>query len=378
MDINYKAWVDANTRYLDASLKFTLAALPKRIHLELSSEDGEAYTDGTKVHIGVNGLNADNEEELMTIVLFRIGHEAQHCLSTTDRAWQYGIMTGYHVICEELSKKIEPKPRRFVKESDYDRFLTDIDTDHNIRISKNSLLRFSHFICNSLEDGRIERLRSKIRPGFANYVIFCRGRDWERTPVPEEMAKDADKARTHICLILNQLLDLATMGIYQKGFAAIAAKYPETHKIVQSLIPLITKAVYAPTCRSCMNSAIEVTRLLAHEIAEAAMLTDIEKLLQDLLKNVIMAMHYPGDSSTEQTAGSLPIGEAAPGDGKGEENNSQGGISYFDDSVINDPNKKSSQGKSDDPAELPQRGYGRTYRSLSGGSGLDGGARHLP
>ena len=44
------------------------------------------------------------------------------------------------------------------------------------------------------------------------------------------MANDADQVRTHILLVLNQVLTLATMGIYQKGFAALAAKYPDTHK----------------------------------------------------------------------------------------------------------------------------------------------------
>ena len=113
------------------------------------------------------------------MVLFRLGHEAQHCLSTTDKAWKYGIMTGYHVVCEALSKRIEPKPRRFIKETDYDRFLSDLANTYNIYVSKDTIIRLSHFICNSVEDGRIERLRSKKRPGFANYVVFCRGRDWK-------------------------------------------------------------------------------------------------------------------------------------------------------------------------------------------------------
>ena len=287
MNINYNDWVRDNRRYLDASLKFMLSSMARSPYLELSTQDGDAYTDGARVHVGVKKLNADTEDELMTMVLFRLGHEAQHCLSTTDKAWKYGIMTGYHVVCEALSKRIEPKPRRFIKETDYDRFLSDLANTYNIYVSKDTIIRLSHFICNSVE----------------------------------EMANDADQVRTHILLVLNQVLTLATMGIYQKGFAALAAKYPDTHKLVQKLIPEISAGVYARTCREGMKHAVEITKILADEIAEAATLTDIEKILSELLSAVITIMSYPADSQSEQTGQTTRDGDAS-------------GVTYFDGSVI--------------------------------------------
>ena len=69
MNINYNDWVRDNRRYLDASLKFMLSSMARSPYLELSTQDGDAYTDGARVHVGVKKLNADTEDELMTMVL---------------------------------------------------------------------------------------------------------------------------------------------------------------------------------------------------------------------------------------------------------------------------------------------------------------------
>ena len=59
--------------------------------------------------------------------------------------------------------------------------------------------------------------------------------------------------------------------------------------------------MYARTCREGMKHAVEITKILADEIAEAATLTDIEKILSELLSAVITIMSYPADSQSEQT-----------------------------------------------------------------------------
>ena len=346
MNIDLNEWIMFNRRYLDSFTKFCLteSKLNRIPYLELTAEDGESYTDGLKVHIGIDKLNADNENELMALVLFRIGHEVQHCLSTTDKSWMFGINTGYHIICETLSKRLESKPRIFRTEDDYDIFIKDLADKYNIYLSKNTLLRFSHFICNSLEDGRIERLRSKKRPGFADYVVFCRGRDWERTPLDDDMIKNAKDIRTHVAVVMNQVLTLATMGIYQKRFSIISAKSPKTHKLVQSLIPEISKAVYSGTCRKCMEHAIEIIKILADDLAEAATLTDLEVLLSQILKDIITKMSYPANSKNEETGDDIS-------QSTGNENN----VSYFDDSIIND-NDESSQNESNSDVDRNNAG----------------------
>ena len=116
-----------------------------------------------------------------------------------------------------LSKRIEPKPRRFIKETDYDRFLSDLANTYNIYVSKDTIIRLSHFICNSVEDGRIERLRSQKASRIPRTTLCSAGdvtgkeekylRRWPTTPI---------RYGPHILLVLNQVLTLATMGIYQK------------------------------------------------------------------------------------------------------------------------------------------------------------------
>ena len=322
-----KKWIEHHSRYLNYYTGFCLSSknYKKRPKLELSYSDGDSYTNGQIVHIGLLGLLAETDEELMTMTLFRIGHEVQHCLSTTSKAWEFGILTGYHLVCEALSRVHEPIPRRFRKEADYDRFLEDLRAD-DICVSKQAILKFSHFICNSVEDGRIERIRCMKRPGFKDYIVFCRGREWKEYPLPDEMINNMDDTRNHLTVVLNQVLNLATMGIYQKRFLEAAAQGPETHKLVQTLILEISKAVFSRTCREAMEHAIEITRILADEIAEASTLNDFEKIMNEIIKAVCDKGSYNADSRDEET-----------GDGSA--------VSYFDNSVISEgSDKKPSKG----------------------------------
>lgn len=317
-----KQWIEHHLRYLNYYTGFCLSGknYKKRPKLELSYSDGDSYTNGQIVHIGLLGLLAETDEELMTMTLFRIGHEVQHCLSTTSKAWEFGILTGYHLVCEALSKVYEPIPRRFRKEADYDRFLEEL-RDDGICISKQAILKISHYICNSVEDGRIERIRCMRRPGFKDYIVFCRGKEWKEYPLPDEMINNMNDTRNHLTVVLNQVLNLATMGIYQKRFLEAAAQGPETHKLVQILIPEISKAVFSRTCREAMEHAIEITRILANEIAEASTLNDFEKFISEILNEVCDKESYSADSRDEEA-----------GDGSA--------VSYFDNSVINEESKK--------------------------------------
>ena len=296
-----EAWNRMYYRSLDLSMKIYLAKLPesKMPVLELMTDDG-SWTNNMMIHIGTGNTNIHNEKEMMLWTTFLLGHEIQHVLSTTDKSWNYGLSGGFQAICEEFSKIAEPKPRRFVKKTDYDLFLKDMDKE-GYHISKTSLQNFVHFIVNSLEDGRIERIRCLHNPGFLNYVKICRGQSWNDEPISDDMKNQMDEPRIYLSIVLNQLLTLSTMSVYQKGFGTIAADHVHVHRLIQRLIPHIRSAVESGTCRGCMVEAIEICRILAPEIIEACKLTPLEELMSQLMQIFSQNQSYIADSRTEET-----------------------------------------------------------------------------
>ena len=294
-------WNQMYYRSLDLSMKIYLAKLSEKNmpKLELKADDG-SWTNNKIIHIGNGKLSIHDTKEMMLWTSYLLGHEMQHVLSTTDKSWTYGLESGVKAILEEFARKTEQRPRRFIKDSDYERYLEELQK-RGYHISKSAMQKFVHFIVNSLEDGRIERIRCIKNPGFLNYVKICRGQSWEESPLPEEMKKDLDDPRTYISVLLNQILTLATMSIYQKGFGEIAAEHAQLHLLIQKSIPHIKKAVNSPTCRGCMEEAIAICKILAPEIMEACKLTPLEELLSNLLRTFAEEQSFVADSRTEET-----------------------------------------------------------------------------
>lgn len=294
-------------RYFDRYMKFCLASLPEKkipvLELDLGKE---SYTDGERIRIGIGDIKAEDEESLMRWALYLIGHECQHVLSTTQKAWLYGQKQGYHKICERMSAKLEKRPRLFRKEEDYDRFLEDMNKA-GYSISPRVLHDFVHFIVNSLEDGRIERLRIAKRPRYKHYVISCRGQLWKENPVDPEMADNLDDPRTYLLVILNQLLTLSTMSLYQKDFVGVCGKDIHIHEVIQNIVPNIKAGVSSNNCRGCMDQGIIICEKLADEIIEASKLTDFEQMLQQLIQKIVEDQSFSADSSTEETSDGIQI-----------------------------------------------------------------------
>ena len=295
-----KDFIRKYARYLDSYMKFGLAVLPeKRMPvLQLALDEG-CYTNHAVIHIGLADAETDTEENLMRWTMFRLGHEMQHVLSTTQKAWDYGLDGGFRAVCEAFSKAVEKRPRIFRKPEDYPRFLEEMKSQ-GYHLSEYAIRQLVHFIMNSLEDGRIERIRCLKRPGFRNYVICCRGEDWEKTPVLPEMAEHLENPGTYLAIVLNQILTLSTMSIYQKDFTAVCSRDLHIHELIQKLIPHIRKGVASNTCRSCMEEAIQICRLLAVEIAEASRKTALEELLESLIRQFVRNQSFSADSRTEE------------------------------------------------------------------------------
>lgn len=291
-----EAWIRRYYPFCESYMKMALADRNKIPQLEIRLDKG-SYTDHSIIHIGISELEENDEESLLRSVLFLIGHEVQHVRSTSQRAWMYGMNRGFQVILEEYADKTETKRKVFRKEADYEVYIKELAAK-GFHISTNSLQQFVHFIANSLEDGRIERIRCVKRPGFKDYMIAFRGRDWKKNEVEPSFVQNLDDPRTYLLLVLNQILNLATMSIYQKGFTKICPIDSRPQILIHSLMSDIAAGVASANCRGCMECAIAICKKLAVEIIEASKLTPLEELLSEILSFLIEEC---GSSSFEGT-----------------------------------------------------------------------------
>lgn len=291
-----EVWIRRYYPFCESYMKLALADRNNIPQLEIGLDKG-SYTDHAIIHIGIGTLEENDEESLLRSVLFLIGHEVQHVRSTTQRAWTYGLTRGFQVILEEYANKTETKKKVFRKEADYDVYIKEL-ASRGCCISTGSLQRFVHFVANSLEDGRIERIRCIKRPGFKDYMIAFRGRDWQKNEVESSFVQNLDDPRTYLLLVLNQILNLATMSIYQKGFTKICPIDSRPQILIHSLMSDIAAGVASVNCRGCMERAIAICKKLAVEIIEASKLTPLEELLSEILSFLIEEC---GSSSFEGT-----------------------------------------------------------------------------
>ena len=223
----------------------------------------------------------DDETDFVNTCEVFIGHEVQHIRSTTDKGWIYGLNGGKLAICQEHQKSTGKRTPILRTPQDCDRYIKSL-VDSGYKISKNSIEEFVHFIMNSVEDGRIERIRCNQRPGFKKKLAAYRGKEWLGAEMEELDEKALKVPNVYVPVILNQVLNLSTMSIYQKGFTKTCMVDSRPMEVVQILTPYIAKGVSADSCRKGMQQAIEICRILALDILEASRMTPLEELLEKL------------------------------------------------------------------------------------------------
>ncbi len=210
------------------------------------------------------------------------GHEIQHRKSTSNKAWNYGIKRGVEYIIEHLSKE-NKIPIVFRHDKDYERAVSELEKK-GYHLKMGTLIEFVHGILNSLEDGRIERIRAFDDQGFLKVMKEIRLRIWDDNFVPEGDAKEMNPVKK-MMVITNQILSLATTGYYEKGFT-LEYDGSDVKEYVDDLIPNITKAVIAKTCKECAEQSIIICQKLADVISEASKMTDFEKSIKELFEKL--------------------------------------------------------------------------------------------
>lgn len=252
----------------------------------------DVYTNSKEIVIGIKALEVEDEDEFLLQVLYFLGHEIQHVRSTPTKDWLWGQKTALSKLCIKLSDKIKlSKTYNFKNEKHIEEFLEEAKSQ-GYNMSLRALKEIIHFVMNSLEDGRIERIRSKVRNGFKRQVVYFRGRDWDKNPI--------EKEANELTIIVNQILSLSTTSLYQKGFLDEFADTQLEDKI-RNLHTNIGKGVLSGNCRNCMKQGIEICEKLADDIIEYCKKSPLEELLEQIMKQINSWDYYSSGSNEEET-----------------------------------------------------------------------------
>lgn len=265
--------------------------------------DPEAYA----IHMGIYGppdiFGVETEEDYVAGLQYLFGHENQHVRSTARAPYDNGIKRATHEIINYIAAK-EGIRKNFRNDKDYDAFVRSDLPAHGIHISLRTLMQICSRLMNSVEDGRIERIRSLEFPGFERQRRYFRAIIWnqdvEFKPYAEGLT-DADKLN----LFANNILSLSTTGLYLRGFVA---EYGGTEIMeeMKKFLPYIAKGVLAGRTRVMADNVVEIAKLLAPYIYSVCKFNPseademLQKMLAALLKQLISEMDPSSMADTSE------------------------------------------------------------------------------
>lgn len=257
--------------------------------------DEQQYFDpkANAIHLGSHGpleyFKVETEEDYVSGMEFLFGHENQHVRSTATTPYQKGITRCVQVIIEYMAKK-EGISKRFRNERDYEVFLNTDLRAKGVYVSMNTLISLCAHLMNSIEDGRIERIRSLEFPGFALQRAYFRGLEWtigDNEYVPYGKMKPQD----HLELIFAVVHSLATKNLYPKGYVMAYYNTPIIKEVVE-LMPFIASAVLAGKTRKMADNVVKIVEKLSPLIYEAVKMdaNQADAMMQQMLSQLLAKM----------------------------------------------------------------------------------------
>lgn len=204
-----KKFVENND--IENQLYVSAKYLIKKEDFDLRIKGTDSYTDLKDITIGYPLFSKPtNEEELFIIFMALMGHESQHMLSSS--------ITEMDKIIEKVKKDFEKK-----------------------KISERTAKKVSHFILNSLEDGRIENILVNNKKGFLKHMKYLN----------YKMYINSKMQKSELYDFLNSILVYTKTGLLPKWFN----EYENTklEKEFNKIRDDIDEAVYARTCKDCMQ-----------------------------------------------------------------------------------------------------------------------------
>ena len=292
--------------YFYQFLQVSLYNVPVKNHPGLVFTDGkDCYTNHDAIVIGKDMVNGTTMEETILQVLYILGHEVQHELSSPRKFWMWGNERGTEILRAELSNILFGYR---VTDKDKDAFYKKAE-QAGYHFTDGYLQQLVHFVFNSLEDGRIERIRCKKSRLFKDEMYLFRINQWMQS---------GTQKTSPLVTLLNNILSLATMGIYQKDYHNTFDGTP-VDATLEELLPLIAKAVKATSCKACAECVFKILPILAPYILKEA------KTEEDI-KNAQKAMENSKQSGSKEGKGNSYSGDSKDEE-KGEEEEEGSAIS---------------------------------------------------
>ena len=154
-------------------------------------QDNKCYFNSkeNKIHLGYEQVekmfNPETKEDAFEAFSYILGHEIEHKRSTASRPYAIGIKKGVEEIIkyayDALAKEgvVYSGTIRFRKEQDLKKYADDLKSK-GVYISFNQIMDLVAGIQNSIEDGRIERMRAKRSKKFRTLRRKYRGMFWAK------------------------------------------------------------------------------------------------------------------------------------------------------------------------------------------------------
>ena len=210
-------------------------------------------------------------DEIAREVRFLVGHESQHIKSS---------------VLSELIQMTDEIVKRWMKVAKDNVWAINVELARDI----------SHYIGNSLEDGRIENIMCNDYPGLKKYRKWFRLNKWM-----DYNCKDIEEEkRSTVSTILNNILFIATTGMMSQGFEEIYTTDSIEYKKTMEVLPYIRQAVAAPTCKDCLDAAKEICYILEDIILNEICITEINR---DEIQNLVEEMEQMNKQMNEQNFG---------------------------------------------------------------------------
>lgn len=372
-------------RFFQKTLLAMLAGLVPRRNIPdlIFTMEQDCYTDHSKIVLGLNQPDCEDDVELYSFIYYVLGHEVQHILSTTQKPWIYGITTGVKHVVDAFRKLYGYPLTPLVGEAAVRNAIARMQKDGHLVPNYEQIADFTHYICNAVEDGRIERHRTGMYPGYGRYVRLFRGKMWLRN-IEEPPAGAVLTSEERLGLYCNEVLSLSTCHVYGNQFWANYCDEPEL-KTVDEIRRHVTKAVYSRKCKQCMEECIKIIDIITPTFVEAFIqnpMNQFMQMLQQLLSQIMNAHGEEGFSdrkeSNEQEAngnGKNPFGKSQLGTPElDEDGNLTGNISDEGDGAEGEAagagNKAAQSGKSNSEEGKKNTGDNvGTHQAGTAGSG---------
>ena len=248
-----------------------------------------SYTDHRKIQVSITEEEAltMTKGELMRVLTLKVYHECGHC-KYTDRSEYEQTVRNIADLWSKAAVKAGFKPHL------------------------SGLMNLANGLLNAIEDGRMENQVVKDVPGVQKHRVWYRLRTWLDYSSLEEQVGDLYET-------LNNILEIATAGMYCKDFEAAYPIGTKIRTIVDSCIEPIALFVTSPTIAKGASHALAIADNIKELILDAMakeppsnggegpQIIKLPPELEDMLRAMLESERNFSNSDTEEVEDEGPI-----------------------------------------------------------------------